>query len=154
MNLTIRKNHLVGILVLCFAAFVYYSAANLPKLPTDLPVMNSASLPKILSGILFILGIFVLLERKKPDSAAMRLTLAQDTIRTLFFTALLAIYAFFIPRAGFEISSFCFLIITMWILGLRNKPLLIALSILVPAAVYAIFIKIMYVPLPNLIQGM
>ena len=113
---------------------------------------NAAMYPRLvailMAGLLAIQAVRVLLERTKddprPDISALIKTHARSVI--VFILFLIYIWAF--RWFGFVYSTPVFLLITQWVLGIRQPVVLIGYSIGVTAAVYYAFSKILNLALP------
>jgi amino acid transporter len=78
----------------------------------------------------------------------------RETRMVLAFVAMLFLYIYSMSIIGFEISSFVFLSLTMLLLGLRKVPVILGIATILPALVYGIFVKMMFIPIPSLFQGL
>ena len=68
----------------------------------------------------------------------------------LLFTVILSLlYGFGVSHAGFLLSIFVFQILFLLILKVKKMHILILYPICLTAVIYAIFIKVLYIPLPR-----
>ncbi len=149
-----RQHRILGIFLIVFAACVYAAAQQLPSVTTNLPVVDSGFFPTALSWLLGILGAWIFFEKGPQPGASSTDSLRRALPRVCLTLGLLAVYVAAIPKIGFEIATGLFLAVSMWLLGMRRPGWLVALPVLMPLAIYGLFVKLMYVPLPSLIQGL
>ncbi len=153
MPKSVHKNLLLALLLFALAGFVFWQACLLPKVGTDLAVVDTAFLPKTIAVLLAVLAGILLLQ-KRNEEECIELHISPVLRRLLLFAAIIACFILLLPILRFELASIIFLSLTMYLLGMRRKWLLAILPAAVTAIVYIIFIHIMYVPFPSLLPGL
>ncbi|GHV53896.1 hypothetical protein FACS1894206_05540 [Deltaproteobacteria bacterium] len=152
MNFSMRQNHFLAVILLAIAIFIYMNSLSIPVLASDLNIIGAAFFPKLLAVFLGGMAVFIAVDRTNTKRFEFRTT--REVWLVLLFTAMLFLYIYLMSVIGFEITSFVFLGLTMWLLGLRKIPVLIGIAVILPAIVYVVFVNFMYIPIPNLIQGL
>ena len=152
MNVRIRQNHFLAIVFIAIAVLTFIHAKDLPELESNLNIIGASFLPKLLAFCLGGMSVFILLDH--TNEKYLEFKISQETRMVLGFMALLFLYIYTISIIGFEISSFVFLMLTMLMLGLRKIPVMLGIATILPAIVYVVFVKMMYIPIPSLIQGL
>jgi len=70
-------------------------------------------------------------------------------LRTLFiYAAFIILYLMLIESAGYFISTFIYLVVSMLYLGFRNRLAIVAISLGWLVFSFVIFYKLLYIPLP------
>lgn len=152
MNLRIRQSHFLALILMIIAIFTFVNARALPELASDLNIIGASFLPTLLACFLGGMSIFLFFDRANQKYLNFRVT--QEAKMVLLFMAMLLLYIYAMTVIGFEISSFVFLVLTMMLLGLRKGPVILGIATVLPTVVYVIFVKMMYIPIPTLIQGL
>lgn len=152
MQLNVRKKHLLSLVLLAVAIGGYIGAASLPELQGNLNIVGAGFVPKILSCCLGLMAVLICFEKSSDERVVF--VLSPELRMVLLFFALLFIYIFSISHIGFEISSFAFLVLTMLMLGLKDIRIILGIAVGLPLTIYLIFVKLMYIPIPTLIQGL
>ncbi len=78
----------------------------------------------------------------------------EGMLRVLGILLSYAAVIIFMPTLGYSVTIFCFLVVTMWILGGRDLPLMVAVSLAFSFGVFYVFTELLKVVLPRGILGM
>lgn len=103
--------------------------------------------PGILSGLLILLGVFIVLRAKTFDDAE---KLTFNAVAVLVGAVSLPIAVQLMPHIGFEIPAVLLMIFWMSVLGKEKYRLSVPLSIISVVAFYLIFVTGLNVPIPRL----
>lgn len=152
MNLRLRQNIFLAVILLAIAFFTFINALSMPVLVSDMNIIGASFMPKMLAGCLGVMAIFIAFD--KTNTSYVEFTITKEVWMVMLFTAMLFLYIYMMTVVGFEIASVCFLVLTMWFLGLRKIPVIAGIAIILPSIIWVIFVKFMYIPIPNLIQGL
>jgi len=107
------------------------------------------SLIIILSAVLFIQQV-VRIFKTKGHHEEQQAPIEKDGSRMLLFTVILSLlYGFGVSYVGFLLSIFVFQILFLLILKVTKIQVLVLYPICLTAGIYAIFIKVLYIPLPR-----
>lgn len=154
MSYSIPRSYLLSGVILVLAGFVYWEAENIPSLTTDLSVVDAAFFPTAIAILLAVLALMVAWQGRNNTSDRIVFTLTPAFRKAALFVGIMIAYALALPTVGFELSSLTFLMLTMWLLGMRSKVLAVVLSVMVTSLIYIIFINLMYVPIPSLLKNL
>jgi len=108
---------------------------------------NASTIPRVWFYVLLpstVLALFQIFTRKEMPDAKWGVSLKYVGI--IFVVLVLSVMMF--KYIGYYISSALFVVITLWVLGIRNKIQLITLPLGWVAFSYFIFAKVLYVRLP------
>lgn len=106
--------------------------------------------PKLITVFMMVLGGYMLvtsLIHRRKSTVSFEFN-KQTVIKIAVFILLMAGYFFLFFVVGFIISSIVFLLLAQWIFGVKNKITIIAVSILVPIALYLFFTQLFNIPIP------
>lgn len=67
MPKSVHKNLLLALLLFALAGFVFWQACLLPKVGTDLAVVDTAFLPKTIAVLLAVLAGILLLQKRNEE---------------------------------------------------------------------------------------
>ena len=144
----INRNWILALFIIALSSFVLWQASLIPTSLIDLAVVDAAFLPQVIAVLLLVLVLFVIWdERKEKVEIPLMPTVALKKV--LLFIIIMIVTAASFRMVGFEVASIIMLALTMYLLGMRNRFLLVALPLSVTALIHVIFIRIMYVPLPS-----
>ncbi len=143
-----------GIILLTGCILFYYASLFPQTMSAD--QVGPALWPKmllsliiILSAVLFTQQVFRLVKTKETDEKQ-DTPLEKDGSRMLVLTvALSLLYGFGVSYAGFLLSIFIFQILFLLILRVKKMWVLILYPICLTGVIYALFIKVLYIPLPR-----
>ena len=152
MNLRVRQSRFLSLLLMVIAVATFLHARELPELQSDLNIIGASFLPKLLAFFLGGMSVFIFFDQANSKYIEFKVT--KEICMVLLFMAMLFLYLFSMPVIGFEISSFIFLVLTMVLLGLRKVFVILGIATILPAVIFVVFVKMMYIPLPTLIQGL
>ncbi|WP_332742673.1 tripartite tricarboxylate transporter TctB family protein [Hydrogenophaga sp.] len=149
------------VLLLMFSAFMLWTAYGISGFES---LTSAGSFPMVATGVMVITGLANVVHtlREKPSPPLEGETLPQQFMRQLTpgvligFTAATFAYMLALEWAGFLVSSYVFLVVSMWLLGSRRIVLNLVVSALSLAAIHVIFQTAFSVVLPSgkLLQGM
>ena len=108
--------------------------------------LNARTMPYALSitGVILSLLILILPSLETGEKASARAALSGlDWKTTGLLILLMTIYSVIMPWVGFVISSILFLAAGFWVLGERNKKLILAASIPLVIVLWAILDKVL-----------
>lgn len=106
--------------------------------------------PKLITISMMILGGYMLVKslltfRKSTEAFEFN---QQTALKIVLFILLMAGYFLLFFIVGFIISSIIFLIFAQWIFGVKNKLIVIMVSVLVPIGLYLFFTQLFNIPIP------
>lgn len=141
-------------LLIAFSLFMLWQAYSISKFES---FTSAGAFPMFAALVMLLSGLKAAAETVKLTSApgaegesVWRHFVRQITPAMLVqFVACIAAYMLLLERAGFVLSSYAFLVISMWLLGSRKFVLNLWVSALSLAVVYAIFQTIFSVVLPT-----
>ncbi len=152
MNLRIGQNRFLSFILMIIAVVTFINARELPELQSDLNIIGAGFLPTLLAVCLGAMAVFIFFD--KANNKYIDFQVTRDTRMVLLFMAMLLLYIYSMTFIGFEIASFIFLILTMMLLGLRKVGIMLGIATILPAVIYIVFVKMMYISLPTLIKVM
>ena len=143
-----------ALLLIVFSLFMLWQAYSISKFES---FTSAGAFPMFAVAVMLISGLIAAGEtaRMKPlpgteGESVWRQFVRQITPGMLVqFVATIAAYMFLLERMGFVLSSYVFLVVSMWLLGSRKLTLNLWVSTLSLAVVYAIFQTIFAVVLPS-----
>ena len=107
--------------------------------------------PRIILGLLLIVSILKivtgLLESKRQKNSETKKRVNRFYLITM--VVLVFIYMFIINYMGFVISTLLFLIIALYVLGMKNKIVLILAPLGITISVIILFVGLLYIPFPK-----
>lgn len=140
----------VGLFLIAFAAVGYYMAGLLPTAPKGL---GPGDYPKVILGILFILGIiltgYAFYQMKKMTGKAKSSYEKGEIKLVILLVACVALYIKLQAYLGFIVSTPIFMFIMMYLFSMREWLKMALISIVTTAVVYILFNNFLYVLLPR-----
>lgn len=140
------------------AVYVIYTRISIP-LPADASsIITTRSIPYLIGGVLFILGCTLagtsasMIRKyfKEGDCGAPKpLISAGEGKRAALLGAGLILYSLGIAYVGYIVSSVLFTAFVLYIYRVTNKLAFIGVSLAAPALLYAIFVYIIEVQMPE-----
>ena len=139
-------NYLVIILLFLFTFLMWFVF-----IPNEVPGKDAAIFPKMIVIWIFINNTILLFQNVKIiKSTENEYSLAYVlNINTLILFSIFIIYIFLLDIFGFFPSSFLFLMITMFSLGIRNYKKLLLINISFLLIVYLVVEKLSFFRLPH-----
>ncbi len=143
-----------ALLLIVFSLFMLWQAYNISKFES---FTSAGAFPMFAAAVMLISGLIAAGEtaRMKPEAGTPGESIWHQFVRQITpgmlvqFVMAIAAYMFMLERAGFIMSSYAFLVVSMWLLGSRKLVLNLWVSALSLAVVYAIFQTIFSVVLPS-----
>lgn len=150
-----------SLLLIVFSLFLLWQAYAISGFES---LTSAGAFPMVAVGVMLITAALSLRDttKSKPLPGNEGESLPQQFVRQIapgmlvMFVIAIAAYMVALETAGFILSSYLFLLVSMWILGSRKLFLNVWVSALVLAAVYLIFQTIFSVVLPTgtIFQGL
>lgn len=146
-----KKDLYSGAFLCILFAAAFIMALEFPAKSREFPIFITV-FGFVLSVVLLIRGI---VSAKKETSAAEQQPASSKSKKNIFFTFLsLVVYAVLIPRLGFCVSTFLYLIASMLVLYPEKKTtktyvVIFAISAIFVVFLYVVFKVLLYVPLPK-----
>lgn len=147
--------------LIAFSLFMLWQAYSISKFES---FTSAGAFPMFAAAVMLISGLIAAAEtvRMAPSPGAEGESVWRQFVRQITpgvlvqFVIAIASYMFILERAGFVLSSYVFLVVSMWLLGSRKVLLNLWVSALSLAVVYLIFQTIFSVVLPSgtLLQGL
>jgi len=108
---------------------------------------ESRLVPYYISVFLIVLATLLIIKRlRNKDKEIYDFT---GSKKAFVFCILMLIYIFFVDVLGFYVVTLIFLVVSMWILGLRNKMQLILVPIGTIVFLYLTFDLLFQLPIPK-----
>ena len=158
--LQLYQNIVIGVIVIAFSVAMLINSATIrvDKFSSS-PVDNAAFLPRLIFGILIVIGIVLVImgiqdikpNRKKLLEGEALEKASKETLRSLGALLMLAAYILCFKPVGFIISSIVYLIAMMYYMTKKEdrKPILfIIISVAMTLIVYFCFKQFLYIYLP------
>lgn len=155
MKHTLNQEHIIGILCVALGGIVLFLTRNFPGGQGNVQISGPAFFPNVLAIILIFVGITEGLTgslREMGEFASVgaiwRGMKKPEFLNILLLTGLFLFYIFFVEVLGFIITTFVFLCVVMWRLGvplIRN----ILYSVIFLVIIMLIFGKLFTVSLPS-----
>ncbi|MGE0349120.1 tripartite tricarboxylate transporter TctB family protein [Hydrogenophaga sp.] len=149
------------VLLLLFSAFMLWTAYGISGFES---LTSAGAFPMVVTAVMLITGVLNVVHtlRETPSSAQPGESLARRFVRQLTppvllgFVLAIALYMLVLDWAGFLLSSYVFLVVSMWLLGSRRIVLNLVVAALSLAAIHVIFQTVFSVVLPKgkLLQGL
>lgn len=155
MKHTFNQEHIIGLFCVALGGLVLFLTRNFPAGQGNVQISGPAFFPNVLSIVLIIVGVIEGLTGSLKDEgefasigAIWRGMKKPEFINILMLVALFLFYIFFVELLGFIITTFIFLFIVMWRLGV---PLIknILYSVIFLVVIVLIFGKLFTVSLPS-----
>ncbi len=143
-----------SIVLIAFSLFMLWQAYSISKFES---FTSAGAFPMFAAAVMLISGLIAAGEtiRMAPVPGAAGESIWRQFVRQITpgvlvqFVIAIASYMLILERAGFVLSSYVFLVVSMWLLGSRKWVLNLWVSALSLAVVYAIFQTIFSVVLPS-----
>jgi len=142
------------LLLVGFSLFMLWQAYAISKFES---ITSAGSFPMFVTALMVIAGLIIVGQtaRSKPlpgeagESALQQFTRQITPGVVVSFTLSIAVYMTLLGVLGFVVSSYLFLVVSMWLLGSRRVVLNLVVSALSLAAIYVIFQTVFSVVLPT-----
>lgn len=158
--LQVYQNIVIGGIIIAFSVAMLINSATIrvDKFSSS-PVDNAAFLPRLIFGILIVVGIVMIVQgiqdikknRKKLLEGEALEKASRETLRSLGALCILLVYILCFKPVGFIISSILFLVGMMFYMTKKEdrKPIVfIIISVVMTLVVYFCFKKFLYIYLP------
>lgn len=148
------KKYNVGISVILIglACFIFYGTKDFDPIVSKAP--GAGFWPRILALVLIILAIALLIETffygKNKNNNSMPIDYKSPAMKRVYIMiGIFAMYAGILYLGGFIIASLLFIPSVMYLLGERNKKILITVSVSITGIVYVFFTILLHITLPQ-----
>lgn len=134
---------IISIVLLAFLTSLAVQAPSIPSVSRGYPVF--------LLVVCFAMTIFMLINsvRKLKFEDPQKTQLKEQFLVIFPYCLLVAAYLFLMTRIGYILSTIAFMIISLLYLRLKNKVVMILLSLIMTVAIYFIFTRFLTVILPK-----
>ncbi len=143
-----------GIILLTGCVLFYYASLFPHSRRGD--QVGPALWPKMILSLIIILSTVLLIQqvvrliKTKGQQKEQQTPLEKEGSRMLLLSIMLSLfYGFGVSYAGFLLSIFLFQILFLLILKVKKMHILVLYPICLTGVIYAIFIKVLYIPLPR-----
>ena len=143
-----------GIILLTGCVLFYYASLFPQSRRGD--QVGPAMWPKTILSLIIVLSAVLLIQqvvrivKTKGQHEEQHTPIEKDGSRMLLLTVILSLlYGFGVSHAGFLLSIFVFQVLFLLILKVKRIRVLVLYPICLTAVIYAIFIKVLYIPLPR-----
>ena len=137
-----------GILLIALAAIVF---TQIPTIRITKMASDARLMPKITAVIMLILGVILIAEDVQKNRSAGAAGTAEKPVmktdgmvRVVLCLLLFGGFIWLMPRAGFILSGIAYLVASFYLLappGKKNHVMILLTGVLVPVAVYFLFVK-------------
>ncbi|MDR7149780.1 putative tricarboxylic transport membrane protein [Hydrogenophaga palleronii] len=142
------------VMLLMFSVFMLWTAYGISGFES---LTSAGSFPMLATAVMVITGLVNVMQalRETPSPAQEGESLPRQFMRQLTpgvligFTLAIVAYMLALEWVGFLLSSYVFLVISMWLLGSRRIVLNLVVSALSLGAIYMIFQTVFSVVLPS-----
>lgn len=158
--LQVYQSIVIGGIIIAFstALLINSSTIRIDKFSSS-PVDNAAFLPRLIFGVLIVIGIVMIVQgiqdikknKKKLLEGEALEKASRETLRSLGALCILLVYILCFKPVGFIISSILFLVGMMFYMTKKEdrKPIVfIIISVVMTLVVYFCFKKFLYIYLP------
>ena len=158
--LQVYQGIVIGAIVIAFSTGLLINSATIrvDKFSSS-PVDNAAFMPRLIFGILIVIGIVMIIQgiqdikknKKKLLEGEALEKASRETLRSLGALCILLLYILCFKPVGFIISSILFLVGMMFYMTKKEdrKPIVfIIISVVMTLVVYFCFKKFLYIYLP------
>lgn len=149
------------LLLIAFSLFMLWQAYSISKFES---LTSAGAFPMFATAVMVVTGLIIAGQtaRARPLPLEGGETPLQQFVRLITpgvvvsFTLTIAIYMALLNVLGFVVSSYAFLVVSMWLLGSRRWVLNLVVSALSLAAIYVVFQTVFSVVLPKgtLLKGL
>lgn len=146
----------VGVVIIIIGAVLFISSLNLPG--GNSLTQGADFMPKVISGLLTILGVCFVLSAliKRTEAPTNHMLNKTEAIRFGISVLFLFLYIFFLKKIGFIIMTFLYICAQSWFITPKEKRkpvFLVIMSAVVSVAVYFLFVYGLKLMLPAGILG-
>lgn len=142
------------VMLLMFSVFMLWTAYGISGFES---LTSAGSFPMLATAVMVITGLVNVMQtlRETPSPAQDGESLPRQFMRQLTpgvligFTLAIVAYMLALEWVGFLLSSYVFLVISMWLLGSRRIVLNLVVSALSLGAIYMVFQTVFSVVLPS-----
>ena len=135
-------NLLLPVIILSLAVVGFFESLEFPKGENVGPAAVPFLWIAFTTAFCVVLIVQASLRRGEPDPIPGRVGFV------LLFVGWLIVYLVSIGMIGYFVSTFVFLIGSMYVLAYRNHLVILIVSFCWPAFSYIVFVKILFIPLP------
>lgn len=134
---------IIGIALLIFLISLSFQVPAIPK--------DSKSYPLILMGLSYVMVLILTVKSllRFKSSPATENNLKEQLKILVPYAALILVYLFLLDKIGYIIDTFLFCVTSLLCLRLKNKVLLLVLSVVLTLLLYFIFTRFLSVILPR-----
>jgi hypothetical protein len=151
----VKSEVIISGITLLVTCFLFYVASTFPQSRmTD--QVGPALWPKIILLMIIMLSMTLLIQfviyylKGKKETPKEDFPAEKEGFRMLVLTVILSLlYGFGVSYVGFLLSILVFQTLFLLILKVRKIPVLVLYPLCLTIVIYAIFIKILYIPLPR-----
>ncbi|MFZ7120122.1 MAG: tripartite tricarboxylate transporter TctB family protein [Eubacteriaceae bacterium] len=160
MNKIFDKTSIVLIAIFIVATIFFWLSFHIPVLDHAIPMyknrIDAGVFPKVLTGLIMVLSIIVIYldyktaksgKLKKNDIVFFKDSETRNRIIANFVLVFLS--AIFFNVLGAFLTIFFFVLIYLWIWGIRKLSLLLLTPLFVDLGIYVIFYRLLSVRLPK-----
>lgn len=162
---------ILSIVLLIMGGYILNEVSGYPNY-SNLSVIGPEVFPGIIAVFFIISAIWILItvvwrgwikktdadgnsyievEKQKIQVGIQNMKMNKGSIINLVITIILMIaYALLLPTVGFEVLTVVFLMMTMWLNGIRKPHILVLVSVLSVVAIYLFFVMILKVQIPRM----
>ena len=151
----VRSEIIISGIILAVTCFLFYVASTFPQ-SRMADQVGPALWPKIILLLIIILSMTLLIQfvihslKEKKEKPKEDFSAEKEGFRMLILTVILSLlYGFVVSYAGFLLSILVFQTLFLLILKVKKIPVLVLYPLCLTVVIYAIFIKILYIPLPR-----
>jgi len=138
-NLT--KDRITALLILGASIFLFVLSFSYPT--------RASRWPQILLILLMICSVSLLVTSKQEPEKETKEASKLSRIRIIFLVGASFVYIICVNAFGFLTSTFGYLLITPFLLGIRKLTFIIGATLLIGAFTYTVFWEILRVPFPQ-----
>ncbi|MDY3280768.1 tripartite tricarboxylate transporter TctB family protein [Dysosmobacter sp.] len=142
-----KKNLVTSIVFLLFGVFVYVQSLGIKHMMKN--DVGSAFFPKVISVAMIIFGVICLVQSLRAEEKESKKT-DSDKKGGWLTVLLIAGYVLIFEPVGFLISTMIYLFLQILVLTPAEKrkwPVIIAISVIAPLAIYTLFVYVISTPL-------
>lgn len=159
INLEQKKEFIAGLLFSLFGIFMIYFSFDIEVMDMG-DTITSSTFPSIVGSLVLICGLIVIVsvlrkvKNAEPTKQSAVSKVKFDTVSAILGFACFVFYAILFQTLGFIASSALFLFTLMNVMSpkrptMHQEMLWLGLSIIIPVVVYAIFVHLLSVTLPE-----
>ena len=137
--------------IILFIGALYLYFFEIPDIRVMVPGSNSLLLARVILLIVLIcsaiMGIKTL--AKKDKKLKIGITINENKKKFLISVGITGLYVYLITILGYFILTPIFFFVFVFLLGYKNKVINFVLSLSLTFVIYLLFIKMLYIPLPQ-----